>query len=421
MASCIVMPKAGVTVETCIMGAWEKKIGDPIKNGDLVFSYETDKSVFEYRAVEDGTLLAIFAEEGDDVPVLTPVCVIGTPGEDISDIVPAVETEPAEEERNITTEKAADIAVPLPVPVESQQEDVLRISPRAKNLAERMDIHDLTEIPGTGPMGRVIERDVRTFAKNQHAKPEQSAMSEKEASTAKPTAEETEYTDQKLSNIRKVIAKNMQQSLTNMAQLTHNTSFDASNVIAYRKELKAVSAQRDFPNISLNDIIIYAVSRVLLHHPDLNAHFLGEKIRYFKHVHIGIAVDTNKGLMVPTIFNADQKSLKEIAIEAKQLSSGCRDGNISPDLLKGASFTISNLGPFGIESFTPIINPPQTGILGVDCTIDRVRQTESGIQVYPAMGLSLTYDHRALDGAPASRFLQELCGALESFTVLLAE
>ncbi|MBR1780038.1 MAG: 2-oxo acid dehydrogenase subunit E2, partial [Oscillospiraceae bacterium] len=187
-------------------------------------------------------------------------------------------------------------------------------------------------------------------------------------------------------------------------------------------QLKA-AASMDLPNITYNDIILYAVSRVLKHHPSLNAHWLNENecIRYFDHVHLGMAVDTPRGLLVPTIFNADTKSLAEISKEAKELAAAAQNGSIAPDLLTGASFTVSNLGSLDIEMFTPVINPPQTGILGVDCMVDRVRVTDGQISVYSAMGISLTYDHRALDGAPASRFLKDLKTSLEHFEALLAE
>jgi pyruvate dehydrogenase E2 component (dihydrolipoamide acetyltransferase) len=205
-----------------------------------------------------------------------------------------------------------------------------------------------------------------------------------------------------------------------MAQLTHNTSFDATSILEYRKQLKAISEKMDIPNITINDIIIFAVSRILPKHKYLNAHFLDNKMRFFKHVHMGIAVDTPRGLLVPTLFNADTKSLKQIAAESKELIKSAQEGSINPDLLTGGTFTISNLGVLGIESFTPVINPPQTGILGVNCIVERVRTQNGQIAVYPSMGLSLTYDHRALDGAPASRFLMDLKNALENFPVLLA-
>ena len=206
-----------------------------------------------------------------------------------------------------------------------------------------------------------------------------------------------------------------------MAQLTHNTSFDATAILAYRKLLK--NSEGDVSGITLGDIVLYAVSRTLLNHPDLNAHMLDDNtIRLFKHVNLGVAVDTPRGLMVPTIFNADQKSLLEISKEVKVLAAACREGNISPDLLSGGTFTVSNLGNMGVESFTPVINPPQTGILGVCGTVDRVKKGKDGeIKIYPAMGLSLTYDHRAVDGTPAARFQKELGYNLENFTALLAK
>ena len=212
----------------------------------------------------------------------------------------------------------------------------------------------------------------------------------------------------------------MHASLNDMAQLTHNSSFNASSIQAFRKQLKA-AAEKDptLPNITLNDMVMFAVAKTLKKHPDLNAHFLGDKIRNFSGVHLGMAVDTPRGLLVPTIFNADKMSLSELAKAAKQLAAEAQAGSISPDKLSGASFTVSNLGMFGIESFTPVINPPQTGILGVDCIVERVKTVNGEIKTYPAMGLSLTYDHRALDGAPASRFLQDLCRALENFSTLL--
>ena len=229
------------------------------------------------------------------------------------------------------------------------------------------------------------------------------------------------YEDVKFSGIRRAISKSMHTSLSTMAQLTHTTSFDATNILAYRKMLK--NAGDEYAGITLGDIILYAVSRTLLNHPDLNANMLDDNsIRLFKHVNLGVAVDTPRGLMVPTIFNADQMSLLEISKAVKQLAAECRDGAISPDKLSGGSFTVSNLGNMGVESFTPVINPPQTGILGVCGTVDRVRKGADGsIQIYPAMGLCLTYDHRAVDGTPAAKFQKELGSNLENFTTLLAK
>ena len=420
MANAVVMPKAGITVESCIIGAWEKKVGDEIKVGDILFTYETDKASFECESTAEGTLLEIFYNEGDEVPCLVNVCAIGNAGEDCSALRPesdaAPEEKPAEAAAPAEAEKKAEVA---PVAASTAVEGgKVAVSPRAKKLAERAGVDASLATP-TGPNGRIIERDVRVLMENPVvAAPVQEPVA---APAAKAAVDEAEYTDVKFSGIRRAISKSMHTSLSTMAQLTHNNSFDATNILAYRKMLKAVGGE--YAGITLGDIVLYAVSRTLLNHPDLNAHMLDDNnIRLFKHVNLGLAVDTPRGLMVPTIFRADEMSLLEISKASKALAAQCREGNISPDLLTGGTFTVSNLGSLGVESFTPVINPPQTGILGVCTTTDRVRRAADGsIDVYPAMTLSLTYDHRAVDGAPASRFQQELARNLENFTALLAK
>ncbi|MBR5155274.1 MAG: 2-oxo acid dehydrogenase subunit E2 [Clostridia bacterium] len=415
MANAVIMPKAGITVESCIIGNWEKKVGDQVKIGDVLFTYETDKASFECESTAEGTLLEIFYQDGDEVPCLMNVCAVGNPGEDCSSLRPEGETVRDAEETEKATE-AAPVAVAEIAPVETTavSGEKSAASPRAKKLAERAGV-DVSLATPTGPNGRIIERDVRTLMENPV-----SAQTAVKASSA-PMAAEVEYEDVKFSGIRRAISKSMHTSLSTMAQLTHNTSFDASAILAYRKQLKA--SEGDCAGITLGDIVLYAVSRTLLNHPDLNAHMLDDNsIRLFKHVNLGVAVDTPRGLMVPTIFHADEMSLLEISKAVKELAKECRDGNINPDKLSGGTFTVSNLGNMGVESFTPVINPPQTGILGVCGTVDRVRKGADGsIQIYPAMGLSLTYDHRAVDGTPAARFQKELCQNLENFTTLLAK
>ena len=418
MANAVIMPKAGITVESCIIGTWEKKVGDEVKVGDILFTYETDKASFECESTEAGTLLEIFYQDGDEVPCLMNVCAVGAPGEDCSALRPAGDTPAAEaaapaEAAPVEAAPAAAAPVAESTAVAGERS---AISPRAKKLAERAGV-DASMATPTGPNGRIIERDVRTLMEN----PVAAVVTAPVAAAAPAAAVEEEFEDVKFSGIRRAISKSMHTSLSTMAQLTHNTSFDATGILNYRKQLKA--AEGEFAGITLGDIVLYAVSRTLLNHPDLNAHMLDDNnIRLFKHVNLGVAVDTPRGLMVPTIFRADEKSLLEISKEVKELAAQCREGNISPDKLTGATFTVSNLGNMGVESFTPVINPPQTGILGVCGTIDRVRKGADGsIQIYPAMGLSLTYDHRAVDGTPAARFQKELGRNLENFTTLLAK
>ena len=416
MAIPVIMPRQGQSVESCIINKWMKKVGDKVEVGDILFSYETDKAAFEEEAKESGTLLAILAEEGDDVPCLDNVAVLGEEGEDISAFLNASNAEEAPKEEAPAAE-APKAEVKVVATGTVKEGERIKISPRAKNEAIERGL-DYTKAVPTGPDGRIIERDIVELSKN----PEAFAMAEAApAAAAAAPVSESEFEDIPLSNVRKVIAKAMHTSLSSMAQLTHTFSFDATNMLALRKQFKASAEVLGLENITLNDIILFAVSRVLMNHKDLNAHFLDDKMRIFKDVNLGMAVDTPRGLLVPVIKGANKLSLNEIAKEAKRLAKSAQEGNINPDDLNGGSFTVSNLGSFGVESFTPVINPPQTGILGVDTITTRVRMVDGQMVPYQAMGISLTYDHRALDGAPASRFAQELCRTLENIQALLAK
>lgn len=446
MATAVIMPRQGQSVESCIIAKWHKKVGDTVAPGDILFSYETDKASFEEESKLSGTMLDIFFEEGDDVPCLTNVCVIGNPGESTAQFKPAGEEEeaPAASEDSAPAEETAQ-TTPAQT-VSRSADEFIKISPRAKNLAARQGV-DYTVAPATGPNGRIIERDIDAMIASGNAATfaardgfvgsgagiegtgiggrvrmaDLNAPAAPAAAAAAVADEGPAYVDVPMTNIRKVIAKNMIHSLSTIAQLTYNMHFDMTAVNAFRAAVKAGGEALNVGKITINDVILYAVSRVLKNHPDFNAHCVDNKVRQFTHVHLGVAVDTERGLMVPTIRNADMKSLSEIAKEAKELAAACQKGSIAPDLLSGGTFTVSNLGSLGMESFTPVINPPQTAILGVNTIETKVRVVNGEIKTYPAMNLSLTADHRVIDGAPASRFLKELVTALENFTVLLAK
>ncbi len=443
MATVVIMPRQGQSVESCIITAFNKKVGDTVEAGEVLFSYETDKSSFEEPAPVSGKILAIFREEGDDVPCLENVLVIGNDGEDFSEFVPKSEEAAAPQAESAAPAKAEEAAAPAVAEVAlAATQGVGSISPRARLLAEKTNADLLKAVP-TGPNGRIIERDVQKLvdmgltvspaAKAGYSTAVEGSgingrvtLGDLNAPTAAPAAAASavsapEYEDVKLSNVRKVIAKSMHASLSNMAQLTLNSSFDATKLMAIRASLKAGAEKMGLANITLNDMVLFAVSRVIKNHKDLNAHYLDDVMRYFSSVNLGIAVDTNRGLLVPTLFNADKLSLNELAKASKAIITEAQSGNISPDKLQGATFTITNLGSLGIESFTPVINPPQTGILGVDTITKRIKEVNGQDVTYPAMGLSLTFDHRALDGAPAAKFLKELCFALENFDLLLTK
>ncbi|MBR3844124.1 MAG: 2-oxo acid dehydrogenase subunit E2 [Clostridia bacterium] len=448
MATPVMMPNVGITVESCILVTWHKKKGDAVKKGDILFTYETDKSTLDEESPVDGIMLEQFFNEDDDVKVMTNVCVIGNEGESTAEFAPAEAAAPAPaaeaapapavEAAPAPAAQAAPVAAAAPV----AQGEFVKISPRAKALAAKAGV-DARFAGATGPDGRIIERDIRTLIENgPTSTPAAMGAFDGAAGTgiggkfsvndigaatpavAAQAADAPEFVDEKMPTIRKTIAKQMVNSLATAAQLTHTVSFDATEIMAFRKKVKNNAEAMGLNNITLNDIMLYAVSRVLKNeaHRDLNAHLVnGDTMRYFTNVNLGIAVDTPKGLLVPTLHGANLKSLNQISAEAKKLAKTCQDGAATPDMLQGASFTISNLGSFGIESFTPVINTPQVAILGVGTITTRVREVAGEIKTYPAMSLSLTYDHRAVDGAPASRFLVDLKNALENFSILLSK
>lgn len=450
MANAVIMPRQGQSVESCIITEWKKNVGDKVAKGDVLFSYETDKSAFDEVSEVEGTMLKILYENGDDVTCLETVCIIGAEGEDISSLMPVKEekTAPAAETKTEEIKSEATVAAVAAVGTEST-DGRIRISPRARALVEKT-YADLSRVIPTGPSGRIIERDIQLALDNGFTvSPENSEKllrGEKLAETAPadisassvaapsvaspavaapsvaPSVQEAAYTDEKLSGIRKVISKSMHTSLTELAQLTLNTSFDASALVALRAQVKANGEALGLANITLNDMIVFAVSRTLSKYKALNANLInGDTMRYFSGVHVGVAVDTERGLMVPTVFDCQKLTLSEVARTTKALISDCQAGKANPDVLRGTSFTVSNIGPTGIESFTPVINPPQTAILGVCSLTKRVKEVNGAPVFYPCIPLSLTIDHRAVDGAPAAKFLSELVRNLENFSLLLTK
>ncbi len=449
MAHFVLMPQLGVSEESGLVAAWHVKTGDTVKTGDSLFALETGKTSFDVEADADGTILALLYDEGDEVQIKKPVCVIGVPGEhyDLPTGAPATtaqEPEPAHDDMAK--------AEPAPAKKSAVYSDLAPISPRARALADKAGVASQLAEP-SGPEGRIIERDVlaliaqKDAALNQDreefifptpsadtlpvaesvaALVEEAVPAEDVSAPSQPVLESAPvaapaavpaYEDKPLSPIRKLIAKNMHASLSGMAQLTHNASFDAAALLSFRALCKQSD---DTAGITLTDMILFAVTRTLPDFPELNAWFLEGSMRYFSGVHLACAVDTPRGLMVPVLFDADRMTLSQLSARIKVLAVECQSGKIASELLEGGSFTVSNLGAYGVESFTPIINPPQTGILGVCTTVPRVREKDGVLSTYLSMTLSLTYDHRALDGAPASRFLQAVCKRLERFPLTLA-
>jgi pyruvate dehydrogenase E2 component (dihydrolipoamide acetyltransferase) len=426
MAVAVIMPRQGQSVETCILGQWYKSVGDPVRAGDILFSYETDKAAFDEEAKEDGILLATFYSEGDEVPVLADVAVIGQPGEKYEGTAPgAAGTEYIAEESG---ESARTVEFSIePEPLADHR---VRISPLARNMAAGLGI-DFSVLEGSGPLGRIIARDIEAAAATKvtappapSVKPEEKPQPVLSGPVTVPTATGTlpsgNFEIRPLSNMRKLIAKAMHQSLQNSAQLTHHLSADARKLLAARKYYKkAFESGQVQENVTVNDLVCFAVIQALRKFPQVNAHFLGDKMKLFRKVNLGLAVDTDRGLMVPALINADDFSVTGLSSQLRNLAESCRKGNVNPDLLspEAASFTISNLGNYGVEMFTPVINLPQTAILGV-CTITpRPKDLGEGVYAFvPMIGLSLTYDHRALDGGEATRFLASISKEIENIS-----
>ena len=434
MATPVIMPRQGQSVESCILTEWKVNVGDQVAEGDVLAVIETDKASFDLESTASGTVLALFWEADDDVPVLANVAAIGNEGEDVEEFrpegqsnAPAPAAETAAPAAPAAPQPTAAPAATTPSVPTGSISASSGVSPRARRLAHKHGI-DAESLPGTGPNGRVIERDVEAAISG---KPRLSAtararsLSDDLESPARGTGLAGMVRSQDLKvpgsvegadvtpvkGIRKVIAERMIQSLSTTAQLTLHASFELTKAQAYRKE-RLDSGQS---KVSLNDVIAHAIVESLKEHPELNAHFLGDRIATFEKVHLGVAVDTPKGLLVPVIKDASDMSIEKISAEVKNLAGACREGTISPDNLTGGSFTLTNLGMLGVETFTPVLNAPEVAILGVGGIVLKPKRTDTEeVKYVDTLPLSLTIDHQAVDGAPAARFLQTLVERLEN-------
>ena len=465
------MPKQGQSVESCIVTEFKKKVGDKVAVGDILFSYETDKASFDEESKVEGTVLACFFNDNDEIPCLTNVMVIGEPGESFDEFAPAAQAgAPAGEDApsgttpggTIPPETAATLGTLRGGTGASQSEasgGVERsetvaggivpqaapagISPRAKHLAAEKGV-DPAQIAGSGPGGRVIERDVIAAVASPRSGLAKAMMAQgglqapasgtgldgmvkgSDLKTWKPShtdiaGEGSEFKVEKMSNMRKLIAKSMYNSLQNSAQLTHMLGADARKIQALRKKAKkAYEEGKIDANVTINDFVCYAVIKALKKFPKVNSHCLGDAMRLFNVVNLGCAVDTERGLMVPCVKHAEDLNITGLSKALKQVADDCRKGSINPDLLsaEAASFTVSNLGGFGVEWFTPVINLPQSAILGVGTIVARPKDLGGGVYAFvPYLGLSLTYDHRALDGGEATRFLKQVATEIENLDI----
>ena len=440
MATIVVMPQLGNSVESCIIVEWMIAEGDSVAVDQTLASIETDKSTMEVPSTAEGTVLKLLWEEGDEVPVKDPLIIVGEPGEDISGLVPGGEAAPVEDAPDKATAAPEQAA-----PAFATERATGAVSPRARALAASAGLDTATITEGSGPHGRVIERDVaaaiaagpvltsaaraagvsategtgiggRVSVADAGRTPEAAPA----AAVAAPAG--ADYpgasTSAPLKGVRKVVAKRMMESLTSTAQLTLNTTANAAGILALRKKVKNADEALGLNKITLNDLVCFAVSRTLPKYPVFNAHLEDGILTQFEQVHLGFACDTPRGLLVPVIRSAQALGLKAFSHEAKRLAGGAIDGTLSPDFLSGGTFTVSNIGSFGIETFTPVINLPQTAILGVGAITPRPTVTADGtIGVEQRLNLSLTIDHQVIDGADGARFLRDLVAAIDNIDV----
>ena len=429
MASVVNMPRLGLNEEENVLGEWYVKEGDAVNLGDKLFSIETDKSSMDIYAEREGTVLKCLYEAFDVVPVMTGVCILGEPGEDISGVATGLQGATSQGEGKIVPAQGASTMLhlekPVQVPNALNAKSTAVASPRAKKLAEANGI-DLCSLQPSGVEGRIIEEDVLNYMRATPLGNTQTCLSAAQDVQLAPIAAAlgaSHFTatpggrDEKTTPMRRLIADNIFSSLRSTAQTTQHMRFNASKLQSYRVWLK--SSPGPEKDISLNDIISYVTVKTLLKFDYMNAHLYSmDALTKFDFVNLGFACATPRGLLVPTIKNAQSMTLTTFAVKMKALAQRARDGKILPEEMTDATFTISNMGSYGMTTFTPILNPPQVGILGVGTIDYAVKSTPEGMLYYPSGYLSLTYDHRAFDGVPAIEFFRAVCKNLESLDVL---
>jgi pyruvate dehydrogenase E2 component (dihydrolipoamide acetyltransferase) len=437
MAVPVVLPKLGNTVESSIIVRWYKSRGETVKEGESLCEVETDKATVDVESPASGVLLDMFFQEGDNVTVMTPIAAIGVAGENADSLRPNLS-----DNRPTSTKMLPLTSEPVHEPPQESVDSAPAISPRARKRALENEVN-IRNLSGSGPEGRIIERDVMSalkpaprltplarsmvetgdFVAPEHGSGIHGRITVKDLQPALPSSpvqDNDETITIPLRGVRQLIAERMLASLQSTAQLTMNASADARALLDYRKQLKASSEAMGLQGVTINHLVLFVVTRTLLDFPALNSLFLGDRIVQYRNVHLGFAVDTPRGLIVPVVRSANHLSLKSLADQADELAKACQQGTITPDHLQGGTFAVSNLGSFGIESFTPVLNPPQVGILGVGSINLKPVAVNGEVQFIPHLGLSLTINHQAVDGAPAARFMQALVQNMTRLNLLLA-
>lgn len=414
MATQVVLPKLGLTQEEGTIVRWVKTEGSRVAKGEPLFEVLTDKATIEVEAPASGVLLQILAPEGTTAPVATPIAVIGEPGEHV-----AASPRPAASGSSAAPVYAVTAAPATVHAGVSVRDERIRVSPRARALAESRGI-DLRALRGSGPDGRIIERDVQravegagrgAAAPAPAAPPGIAAGAPAGVRSAVPPAVSA--------RLRTIIARRMTESLRETAQLTLTTEADMAEAARLRDEVGAELERRGGARPTYTDLAVRAAAIALRDHPRLNAQWTGDGVRLLADIHVGVAVALDEGLVVPVVRHTDRATLAQISAAVRDLSERARTSRLKPEEMAGATFTVTNLGMYDVDAFTPILNPPEAAILGVGRVHRRPVAVGDRVEVRPVMVLSLTFDHRVLDGAPAARFLQRVKHVLEHPYLLL--
>ncbi len=413
MAYEVLMPQLGLTMEEGTVSQWIKHEGDEVKTGDVIVEITTDKLTNEVASEHDGVMLKIVAQEGEDIPVKGLLCYIGQPGEAVGDAPAAPAAAPAAAE----AAPAAAAPAAAPAPVAAANGKRIRISPLARKTAAKMGV-DYSGIAGTGPSGRIVVKDILAAAEAQKNAPA-AAPAAAEAAPAKKAAPKAGLelmegdTVVKLTGMRKVVAERMLASHTEIPPVTQNIKVDVTELMKFRKMLLAETGKK----YSVNDLVLKAIAKCLTQHPEILVSFdeANHQIIQRKHVNIGMAVALDAGLITPVIRDADKMGLDTLAATAKDLAARAKENKLTADEYKGSTITVSNLGMFGIETFTPIINQPDSVIVGVCAIEDELQMDDEGkLSKHQVMRLSVTLDHRTLDGAVVAKFEMDLRDILQN-------
>lgn len=425
MAEIVRMPKMSDTMTEGVVAKWHKKVGDSVKSGELVAEIETDKATMEFESYQEGVLLYRGVEEGKSAPVDGILAILGKSGEDFKSLLDAEQTKPiakvAEPEPVKVTKKAeptpvaveqpktAVVPVSAPVASSTSSDGRMKASPLAKRLAGEKGI-DLSRVMGSGEKGRIVKRDIDWFKPGMMSAPASGTIS------AGAVTEES-YDEVPVSQMRKTIAKRLSESKFTSPHFYLTMEIDMSNSISARESINAVTGSK----VSFNDLVIKAAAAALRQHPKVNSSWLGDKIRTNHHIHIGVAVSVEDGLLVPVVRFADSKTLRQINTEVKTFAQKAKDKKLQPSDWEGNTFTISNLGMFGIDEFTAIINPPDACILAIGGIQERPVVKNGQVVPGNVMKVTLSCDHRVVDGVSGSEFLRTFKGLLENPVILLGE